>query len=208
MIPAAFDYVAPATVDEALTLLSQGGDDAKIIAGGQSLLPVLKLRLAAPELLIDLAKIDSLRGVRDDGDAIVIGAMTPHFEVVADPLVREHASLLAECVATVADPQVRHRGTLGGACAHADPASDIPAPVLALDAGAVDALVHGCGGLLEDAERSGLSPVLVCSPQIRAALARLMRQVLPRLPVISYAEVSRTAQIESLGVVSGAVAIR
>ncbi|GAA3626865.1 FAD binding domain-containing protein [Microlunatus ginsengisoli] len=134
MIPAAFDYVAPATVDEALTLLSQGGDDAKIIAGGQSLLPVLKLRLAAPELLIDLAKIDSLRGVRDDGDAIVIGAMTPHFEVVADPLVREHASLLAECVATVADPQVRHRGTLGGACAHADPASDIPAPVLALDA--------------------------------------------------------------------------
>jgi carbon-monoxide dehydrogenase medium subunit len=134
MIPAAFDYVAPATVDEALTLLSQGGDDAKIIAGSQSLLPVLKLRLAAPELLIDLAKIDSLRGVRDDGDAIVIGAMTPHFEVVADPLVREHASLLAECVATVADPQVRHRGTLGGACAHADPASDIPAPVLALDA--------------------------------------------------------------------------
>jgi flagellar biosynthesis protein FlhA len=85
--------------------------------------------------------------------------------------------------------------------------SDVGA-VLALDAGSVDALVHGCGGLLEDAERSGLSPVLVCSPQIRAALARLMRQVLPRLPVISYAEVSRTAQIESLGVVSGAVAIR
>ena len=85
--------------------------------------------------------------------------------------------------------------------------SDVGA-VLALDAGAVDALVHGCSGLLEQAEGSGLSPVLVCSPQIRAALARLMRQVLPRLPVISYTEVSRTAQIESLGVVSGAVAIR
>ena len=134
MIPAAFDYQAPTSVDEALRLLAEGGDDAKIIAGGQSLLPVLKLRLAAPELVIDLAKIDALKGIRDDGDAIVIGAMTPHYQVVADPLVAEHASLLAKCVATVADPQVRHRGTLGGACAHADPASDIPAPTLALDA--------------------------------------------------------------------------
>ena len=134
MIPAAFDYKAPTSVDEALQLLAEGGDDAKIIAGGQSLLPVMKLRLAAPELLIDLAKIDSLKGVRDDGDAIVIGAMTPHFEVVGDPLVAEHASLIARCVETVADPQVRHRGTIGGACAHADPASDIPAPMVALDA--------------------------------------------------------------------------
>lgn len=133
MIPAAFDYKAPTSVNEALQLLADGGDDAKIIAGGQSLLPVMKLRLAAPELLIDLAKIDSLRGVRDDGDAIVIGAITPHFEVVQDPLVAEHASLIARCVETVADPQVRHRGTIGGACAHADPASDIPAPMVALD---------------------------------------------------------------------------
>ena len=112
MIPAAFDYQAPTSVEEALQLLTEGGDDAKIIAGGQSLLPVLKLRLAAPELVIDLAKIDSLKGVRDDGDAIVIGAMTPHFEVVADPLVNAHASLIAKCAATVADPQVRHRGTI------------------------------------------------------------------------------------------------
>jgi aerobic carbon-monoxide dehydrogenase medium subunit len=132
VIPAAFDYSAPLSLDEALRLLSEGGEDAKIIAGGQSLLPVLKLRLAAPELIIDLAKIDSLKGVRDDGDAIVIGATTPHADVVRDPLVAEHASLIAKCVATVADPQVRHRGTLGGACAHADPASDIPAPLLAL----------------------------------------------------------------------------
>jgi len=134
VIPAAFDYKAPTSIDDALQLLAEGGDDAKIIAGGQSLLPVMKLRLAAPELLIDLAKIDSLKGVRDDGDAIVIGAMTPHFEVVGDPLVAEHASLIARCVETVADPQVRHRGTIGGACAHADPASDIPAPMVALDA--------------------------------------------------------------------------
>jgi carbon-monoxide dehydrogenase medium subunit len=92
MIPAAFDYKAPTSLDDALQLLAQGGDDAKIIAGGQSLLPVLKLRLAAPELLIDLAKIDSLKGVRDDGDAIVIGAMTPYFEVLRDPLIAEHAT--------------------------------------------------------------------------------------------------------------------
>jgi carbon-monoxide dehydrogenase medium subunit len=143
MIPAAFDYKAPASVDDALQLLADGGDDAKIIAGGQSLLPVMKLRLAAPELLIDLAKIDSLKGVRDDGDAIVIGAMTPHFEVVQDPLVAEHASLIARCVETVADPQVRHRGTIGGACAHADPASDIPAPMVALD---VEFVIAGPGG--------------------------------------------------------------
>ncbi len=95
---------------------------------------MLKLRLAAPELVIDLAKIDSLKGVRDDGDAIVIGAMTTHFDVSRDPLIAEHAALITRCVETVADPQVRHRGTFGGACAHADPASDLPAPALALDA--------------------------------------------------------------------------
>lgn len=143
MIPAAFDYKAPTSVDEALQLLAEGGDDAKIIAGGQSLLPVMKLRLAAPELLVDLAKIDSLKGVRDNGDAIVIGAMTPHFEVVQNPLVAEHASLIARCVETVADPQVRHRGTIGGGCAHADPASDIPAPMVALDA---EFVIAGPGG--------------------------------------------------------------
>jgi aerobic carbon-monoxide dehydrogenase medium subunit len=143
MIPAAFDYKAPTSLNEALQLLAEGSDDTKIIAGGQSLLAVMKLRLAAPELLVDLAKIDSLRGVRDDGDAIVIGAMTPHFEVVRDPLVTEHASLIARCVETVADPQVRHRGTIGGACAHADPASDIPAPMVALDA---EFVVAGPGG--------------------------------------------------------------
>jgi carbon-monoxide dehydrogenase medium subunit len=143
MIPAAFDYKAPTSLDEAVRLLAAAGEDAKIIAGGQSLLPVLKLRLAAPELLIDLAKIDSLKGVRDDGDAIVIGAMTPHFEVLGNPLVAEHASLIARCVETVADPQVRHRGTFGGACAHADPASDIPAPALALDA---EFVIAGPGG--------------------------------------------------------------
>ncbi len=143
MIPAQFDYVAPASIEEALSALAEGGDDAKIMAGGQSLLPVLRMRLNAPELVIDLGRIDSLRGVRDDGDAIVIGAMTPHSEVQTNSLVHEHALLISRAVAEVADPQVRHRGTFGGALAHADPAGDLGAPALALDAQFV---VAGQGG--------------------------------------------------------------
>ena len=134
MIPAQFDYVAPATLEEALEALRNGGDDAKIIAGGQSLLPVLRMRLNAPDLVIDLGKIESLRGVRDDGDAIVIGATTTHSEVYHDPLVREHAKVLCAAIEQLADPQVRHRGTFGGALAHADPAGDLGAPALALGA--------------------------------------------------------------------------
>lgn len=134
MIPAAFDYVAPASVDEALAALAEYGDDAKLLAGGQSLLPVMRMRLNAPEWVIDLGKIESLRGVRDDGDAIVIGAMTPHSVVGSDPLVAEHAALITRAVADLADAQVRHRGTFGGALAHADPAGDLGAPVRALDA--------------------------------------------------------------------------
>jgi aerobic carbon-monoxide dehydrogenase medium subunit len=134
VIPAKFDYVKPGSVEEAVTALVEGGEDAKIIAGGQSLLPVLRLRLAAPSLLVDLGGIAELKGIRDDGDGIVIGAMTPYFEVLADNLVQEHVALLAQATATVADNQVRHRGTLGGALAHADPAGDLGAPALALDA--------------------------------------------------------------------------
>ncbi|WP_197320218.1 xanthine dehydrogenase family protein subunit M [Saccharomonospora sp. NB11] len=143
MIPAPFDYVAPSTVDEAIRALSEAGEDAKLIAGGQSLLPVLRLRMAAPTTLIDLGRISELRGVRDDGDAIVIGATTTHHEVMRDPLIADHAELLAKATATVADPQVRHRGTFGGSLAHADPAGDLLAPTLALDA---EMVVRGMDG--------------------------------------------------------------
>ncbi len=133
MIPAAFEYFAPATVDEALALLREHSD-AKVLAGGQSLMPALRLRLAAPEVIVDIQKIDDLRGVRDDGDVLVIGAMTPHSVVESDPLVAEHARLIALATATVGDPQIRHRGTFGGSLAHADPAADLPAVAVALDA--------------------------------------------------------------------------
>ncbi len=134
MIPAGFDYVAPTTVDDAVTALAQGGEDAKVIAGGQTLMPVLRLRLAAPSVLIDLGRIDELRGVRDDGDSLAIGAMTTYYGLLGNPLIGKHALLLADATRTVADPQIRHRGTLGGNLAHADPAGDLSAPVLALEA--------------------------------------------------------------------------
>src|ERR1700749_4171792 len=110
MIPSSFDYVAPTTVDDAVAALAQAGEDAKVIAGGQSLMPVLRLRLAAPSVLIDLGKIDELRGVRDDGDAVVVGATTTYYKLLGNPLVSTHALLLADAIRTVADPQIRHRG--------------------------------------------------------------------------------------------------
>lgn len=134
MIPASFDYTAPTTVDEALTALAEAGDEAKILAGGQSLVPVLRLRMAAPELLVDLRKIEELHGISLDGDRVRIGAMTTHHDVVHSDVVGEHVALLARTEETVADPQVRHRGTLGGALAHADPAGDLGAVAVALDA--------------------------------------------------------------------------
>ncbi|MGW0413785.1 FAD binding domain-containing protein [Streptomyces collinus] len=143
MIPPTFDYTRPESVDEALRALADAGDEAKVLAGGQSLLPLLRLRLAFPELVVDVGRIPELRGVREDGDSLVIGAMTTHHEVVHDPLVRRHAGLLAQATATVADPAVRHRGTLGGSLAHADPAGDLPAVALTLDA---DLVVAGPGG--------------------------------------------------------------
>ncbi len=134
MIPAEFRYLCPSTVDEAVRMLVEEGEDAKIIAGGQSLVPVLRMRLAAPTVLIDIGGLTELTGVRDDGDSLLIGAMTTHYEVQRDHLIQDHALLLRLVTDTVADPQVRHRGTFGGSLCHADPAGDLLAPALALDA--------------------------------------------------------------------------
>lgn len=143
MIPAAFDYVAPTSVAEALAALAEAGDDAKVLAGGQSLLPILRMRLNAPEKVIDLGRIEELQGVSEDGDHVVIGAMTTYADVLASDLVREHAGLLTDAIAEVADPQIRHRGTVGGALVHADPAGDVGAPALALD---TEFVITGSGG--------------------------------------------------------------
>ncbi|MDQ1678954.1 MAG: aerobic carbon-monoxide dehydrogenase medium subunit [Actinomycetota bacterium] len=134
MIPAQFEYVAPTTVEEAVAALASAGEDAKVMAGGQSLIPVLRLRLSYPETVVDLGRIPALKGVREEGDVLVIGSMTTHDEILRDPLVRQFAPLLRQATETVADPQVRHRGTFGGSLSHADPAGDLPAVALALDA--------------------------------------------------------------------------
>jgi len=134
VIPAKFDYVRPSSVDEAVSALTSGGEDAKVIAGGQSLLPLLRLRFAYPSVLVDVGGLAELRGVRDLGSALEIGAMTTHYELTRDPLIAAHCGLLAQAAGTIADPAVRHRGTIGGALAHADPAGDLPAVVSALDA--------------------------------------------------------------------------
>jgi carbon-monoxide dehydrogenase medium subunit len=143
VIPAQFDYVAPTSLAEAVTALGDAGEDAKLLAGGQSLIPVLRLRLAFPTVLVDLGRIEELRGVREEGDTLVIGAMTRHSDVIESPLVQQHAGLLAQATGTVADPAVRHRGTFGGALAHADPAGDLAAVALALDA---ELVAEGPGG--------------------------------------------------------------
>ncbi len=143
MIPAQFDYVAPESLEEALSALAEAGDDAKVLAGGQSLLPVLRMRLNAPEKVVDLRRIPGLTDITEDGDHIVIGSMATHSAVVASDLVRDHALLLSKTVAEVADPQIRHRGTVGGALVHADPAGDVGAAALALDA---EFVIAGPGG--------------------------------------------------------------
>ena len=143
MIPAAFDYLAPTSVADALAALEEAGDDAKVLAGGQSLLPILRMRLNAPEKVIDLGRIEELRGIRDDGDHVVVGAMTTYTDALASDLLREHAAVLLEAIKEVADPQIRRRGTLGGALVHADPAGDVGAPALALD---TEFVVTGRGG--------------------------------------------------------------
>jgi carbon-monoxide dehydrogenase medium subunit len=134
MIPARFDYARPASVAEALEVLAAHVDEAKVIAGGHSLLPMMKLRLAQPEMLVDIGGLGELRGIRLDGDRLVIGAVTTHAAVAGSELVAAQLPMLAHAAGEVGDPQVRHRGTLGGSLVHADPSADLPMGVLAADA--------------------------------------------------------------------------
>lgn len=132
MIPAQFDYQAPTTLDDALNLLAANPDDAKILAGGHSLLPAMKLRLAQPALLVDIGRIKDLSYIREQGDQILIGAMTTHYQLESSELLKKVCPLLPECAAHIGDVQVRNKGTIGGSVAHSDPAGDWPAAVLAL----------------------------------------------------------------------------
>ncbi len=146
MIPVDFEYVRPSTVDDALAALAEHGDDAKLLAGGHSLLPMMKLRLATPAVLIDIARIPELAYIREDGHVIAVGAATRHAELVSSELLTAKAPLLGHVAAHVGDRQIRHRGTLGGSLVHADPAADLPTGVLALG---VTLVIAGPGGRRE-----------------------------------------------------------
>ena len=143
MIPAAFDYEVAESAGHAVSLLGEHGEDAKLLAGGHSLLPLMRLRLAAPTVLVDIGRIGDLNYVRDGGDHIAVGALTTHEEAHFSELLQRECPLMAHTAGEVGDPQVRHRGTVGGSVAHADPASDLPTVLLALDATLV---VQGPGG--------------------------------------------------------------
>lgn len=143
MIPVAFEYVRAGSADEALAALAEHGDEAKLMAGGHSLLPMMKLRLAYPSVIVDIGRLSDLSYVNDAGDHLAIGALTRHRDVETSDLVKEHAPLLAQATSHVGDPQVRHRGTLGGSLAHADAAADHPSVFLAMGASAV---VNGPNG--------------------------------------------------------------
>ncbi|HET8620366.1 MAG TPA: xanthine dehydrogenase family protein subunit M [Acidimicrobiales bacterium] len=143
MIPAPFDYQRASSVDEALAALTQHGEDAKLLAGGHSLLPLMRLRLAMPAVLVDIGRIPDMSYVRGDGGEVRIGALTRHHDLATSDLAREQVPLLAQVAGQIGDPQVRHRGTVGGSVAHGDPASDLPAALLALRATLV---ARGPGG--------------------------------------------------------------
>jgi carbon-monoxide dehydrogenase medium subunit len=143
VIPAPFDYEVASSADHAVTLLGEHGEDAKLLAGGHSLLPLMKLRLAAPTVLIDIGRIPGLSYVRDGGDHVAVGALTTHEDVHTSDLLRSQVPLLAHTAGEIGDPQVRHRGTIGGSVAHADPASDVPTVLLALEA---ELVVQGPSG--------------------------------------------------------------
>jgi aerobic carbon-monoxide dehydrogenase medium subunit len=143
MIPSPFEYVRASSVEEALAALTEHGDDAKLLAGGHSLLPLMKLRLAVPEVLVDISRIPDFSYVRVDGDEVAIGAGTKHFELERSDVARAEVPLLPHVASRVGDPQVRHKGTLGGTVAHGDPASDLPTALLALGG---DVVVQGPSG--------------------------------------------------------------
>ncbi len=163
MIPLAFDYEVAESVDHAIELLGQHGDEAKLLAGGHSLLPIMKLRLAAPTVLVDLGRVEDLKYVRDEGDHLAIGAMTRQSELERDPVLHEHCGLLAYTASLVGDPSVRHRGTIGGSLSHGDAASDLPSALLALEGTFVLKGPNGertvaAGDFFEDYLQTALAP--------------------------------------------------
>jgi carbon-monoxide dehydrogenase medium subunit len=201
MIPVAFDYVRPGSVGEAVAALRAAGEDAKVLAGGQSLLPVLRLRLAGPSMIVDLGGIAALRSIRLDGDALAIGAMASHADVAASPLVQAEAPLIAAVAGHIGDRQVRHLGTMGGSIAHADPAGDLPAAAVALDA---TMMAEGPSGRRSIAARDFFTDIFTTALSADEVLVEVR---FPRMPgwTARYEKFHRTAQAWALVGVAAAV---
>ncbi|MGY5883832.1 FAD binding domain-containing protein [Modestobacter lacusdianchii] len=202
MIPAPFDYARPTTVEEALQAIADGGEDVKVLAGGQSLIPVMRLRLAAPETVVDLTRVEGLRGVREEGDQLVVGAMTTHADVLADPLLARYGQLVVQATETVADRQVRRRGTFGGALAHADPAGDLPAVALALDA---EFVIAGPGGRRTVAAADFFVDYLTTALEEGELLVEIRLPKLGEDWGVRYEKFNRVAQAWSIVAVAAAV---
>jgi carbon-monoxide dehydrogenase medium subunit len=202
MITAPFEYERAGSVDEAIALLA-GDEDAKLLAGGHSLVPAMRLRIARPSLLVDIGRLDDLRYVRLEGDRIAIGALTRHAELVHDPVLTQHCTLVAQTAAVIGDPQVRHRGTIGGSVAHGDPASDLTTVLLTLDA---DFVARG-----SDGERTIPAAEFFIGP-FETALTRqeILTEIrLPKVPAGSYLKhVRRAHDWATVGVAAARVGER
>jgi aerobic carbon-monoxide dehydrogenase medium subunit len=187
MIPAEFEYHRAASIEDAIEALGRD-EDAKLLAGGHSLIPALKLRIARPSVLVDVGRLDKLRYVRDEGDRIAIGALTRHAHLAADPVIGRDCAVVARAAALVGDPQVRHRGTIGGSVAHADPASDLPTVLLALDA---ELVARG-----PDGERSIAATSFFTGPfQTALAPRELLTEIrVPKVERALYLKHTRRAQ--------------
>jgi carbon-monoxide dehydrogenase medium subunit len=188
VIPAVFDYVRAGSVEEAISLLTEHGDEAKLLAGGHSLLPLMKLRLATPAVIIDVGPITELSYIRDGGDHVAVGALTRHRDLETSALLGQAVPVLAQAASLVGDPQVRHRGTIGGSIAHGDPASDLPAIVLALGATLV---AQGPGGTREIAATDFFQGFLETALAPDEVLTEIR---VPKASVGSYQKFNRRAQ--------------
>lgn len=190
MIPASFDYLAPKSLDEALSVLSARGEDAKLIAGGHSLLPLMKLRLANPKVLIDIGRIRNLNEIRAAKDHMVVGALATHFQIESSALLQKNCPLLPQTARTIGDVQVRNRGTIGGSVVHADPAADWPAAILAL--GGRLRLRGRTGERMIDAEKFFLGP-MTTAIEASEILTEIHLPMAPRRSGYSYGKIAQQA---------------
>ena len=190
MIPASFDYIAPQTLDEAVRTLAQHGEDAKVLAGGHSLLPLMKFRLANPKLLIDLRKIPGLSGIKEQDGKIVVGAFTTHYQIESSDLLKQKCPLLSQTASAIGDVQVRNRGTIGGSLTHADPAADWPAAVLAL--GGELKLTGPNGNRTVEAEQFFLGP-MTTAIEPTEILTEIRLPIFPRRSGSAYLKMAQQA---------------